>query len=73
MTKLSIILTDKKMTQRDLQRAIIHKYGFKIGDDRISRMVTGRMTNVSLKTAKIIADTLDVKIDDITEIDVVKQ
>ena len=71
MTKLSIILTKRGMTQRDLQRAIMSKYGFKMGDDRISKMVAGKITNVSLRTAKMIADTLDVKIDDIAEIEIV--
>jgi DNA-binding Xre family transcriptional regulator len=56
------------MTQRDLQRAIFNTYGIKIGDDRISRMVNGVLKNVQLSTAKLIADTLNVTIDDIVEL-----
>lgn len=67
-TKLASILEQKKMTQRDLQRAIHEKYGFKLGDDRISRICTGRMKNYHTNTAIMIATTLDVKVDDILEI-----
>ena len=68
MTKLQKILTDRQMSQRDLQRAIIDTYGIKIGDDRISKMVNGRLVNYHLKTAKMIADTLNVKLDSIIEL-----
>ena len=67
MTKLFKVLISKDMTQRDLQRAIVEKHNFFIGDDRISRMVTGRLTNYHVSTASIIADTLEVKLDDIVE------
>jgi DNA-binding Xre family transcriptional regulator len=68
MTKLSRILKERKMTQRDLQRAIFDTYAVKIGDDRISRMVNGALKNIHLATAKLIADTLNVTIDDIVEL-----
>ena len=67
MTKLSIILIEKGMTQRDLQRAIIEKHKVKYGDDRISKMVSGKLTNYQVNTARIIADTLEVKLDEIIE------
>lgn len=67
MTKLANILIEKKMLQRDLQRAIIEKFGIKLGDDRISRLVNGKMKNYHIKTAKIIADTLGCTVDDIIE------
>lgn len=63
-----MILIDRGMTQRDLQRAIYEKFDILIGDDRISRMVNGKLTNYQLQTAKVIADTLEVKIDDIVEL-----
>mgnify|MGYP003348356406 CR=1 FL=1 len=56
------------MSQRDLQREILDSYGFKIGDDRISKMVNGKLTNYHIRTAKLIADTLNVSLDDIVEI-----
>jgi transcriptional regulator with XRE-family HTH domain len=68
MTKIAIILSQKGMTQRDLQRAILNKHGIKYGDDRISRIVNGKVTNYTLLTAKILADTLGVTIDDIVEL-----
>jgi DNA-binding Xre family transcriptional regulator len=65
MTKLQQLLIDKEMTQRDLQRAILEKENVFIGDDRISKLVNGVQKNVTMKTAKLVADTLGVKIDDI--------
>ena len=67
MTKLAIILAERGMSQRDLQRAIEEQYGFKIGDDRISKMVNGKLVNYHIQTAKLIADSLNVKIDDIVD------
>lgn len=68
MTKLAKLLADRSMSQRDLQRAIQDKYGVKIGDDRISKIYTGRMKNYQLKTAFLIADTLEVTLNDIVEL-----
>jgi DNA-binding Xre family transcriptional regulator len=65
MTKLQQLLIDKEMTQRDLQRAILEKENVFIGDDRISKLVNGVQKNVTMKTAKLVSDTLGVKIDDI--------
>jgi DNA-binding Xre family transcriptional regulator len=67
MTKIAKILTDRGMTQRDLQRAIMAKFDVFIGDDRISKLYNGKLINYHLKTAKMIADTLEVTIDDISE------
>jgi len=67
MTKLAKILIRKKMSQRDLQRAIFDKCNVFIADDRISKMVNGILTNYHVNTAKILADALEVKIDDIIE------
>ena len=67
MTKLQQLLIDKEMTQRDLQRAILDKQNVFIGDDRISKLVNGVQKNVTMKTAKLVSDTLGVKIDDIVE------
>jgi DNA-binding Xre family transcriptional regulator len=68
MTKLAKLLEDRGWTQRDLQREIFELYNFKIGDDRISRMVNGKLLNYHLHTARMIADALQVTIDDIVEI-----
>jgi len=67
MTKLATLLNGRGMTQRDLQRAIKAKFGAHIGDDRISKIYTGRLTNYHLKTAVMISQALDVRIDDIVE------
>ena len=62
-----MILKWNLMTQRDLQRAIQERFGVKLGDDRISKMVSGKLKNYHIHTAKMIAETLDVSIDDIVE------
>jgi transcriptional regulator with XRE-family HTH domain len=67
MTKLQTILNSKGMSQRDLQRAIKSKFNILLGDDRISKMVSGKLSNYHVNTAKLIAQTLDVSIDDIVE------
>ena len=67
MTKLAKLLEDRGWTQRDLQREILDRYNFKLGDDRISRMVNGKLTNYHLNTAKMVADALQVTIDDIID------
>jgi len=67
-TKLSSILNDRGMTQRDLQRLIEESQGVFLGDDRISKMVSGKLINIHLRTAKLIADTLEVTIDDICDL-----
>jgi hypothetical protein len=56
------------MTQRDLQRLIEESQGVFLGDDRISKMVSGKLINIHLRTAKLIADTLEVTIDDICDL-----
>jgi len=68
MTKLTKILIDRGMSQRDLQRAIFEKHGILLGDATISRIVNGIKRNYHLTTAKIISDTLGVTIDQIIEL-----
>lgn len=65
MTKLAKILEDKKMTYRDFQMTVYEKTGYYIGFDRISRIVNGKQPDIMLSTAKKIAESLDVKLEDI--------
>jgi RNase P/RNase MRP subunit POP5 len=67
MTKLCIILIERGMKQKDLQKAIWDSQGVHIGDYRISKMVNGLLTNYHIRTAKLIANTLGVTIDEIVE------
>jgi hypothetical protein len=67
MTKLEQLLIIKDMTNRDLQKAILQKHGVLIGEDRISKMVNGLLINIHINTAKLIATTLGVSIDDIVD------
>lgn len=66
-TKIAKLLKERAMTQRDLQRAIFNMHGIKIGDDRISKICTGRLKNYHTNTAIIIASALNVRVDDILE------
>ena len=73
MTKLENLLNERGMTQADLMRAITTKTGFQIGRDRISKIVNGKLVNYTIETAAMIAETLEVKIDDIVEIKKVRK
>jgi transcriptional regulator with XRE-family HTH domain len=79
ITKLQQILLDRGMTQADLMRAITEKTGFQVGRDRISRIVNGNLTNYTIETAVMIAESLTampnvrgrckkVRVDDIIEL-----
>lgn len=72
-TKLEQILIDRSMSQGDLVRLIKAKSGFKIGRDRISKICTGRLKNYSVETAKMIAEALEVSMDDIVEFENVQK
>lgn len=66
-TKLGKLLDERNITQADFRRLIEDKTGVVIGADRISKMVTGRLQNYSLYTARVISESLGVTIDDIVE------
>ena len=72
-TKLEQILIERGMSQGDLMRLIKQKSGFKIGRDRISKITTGRMKNYSLETAVMIAEALEVPVDEIVELKNIKK
>jgi DNA-binding Xre family transcriptional regulator len=72
-TKLEQILIERGMSQGDLMRLIKQKSGFKIGRDRISKITTGRMKNYSLETAVMIAEALEISVDDIVELKNIKK
>lgn len=72
-TKIELILNKRDLSQTDLQSLIQNKSGFKIGRDRISKIVTGKIKNYTLETAKMIAEALDVKIDDIVELENIRK
>lgn len=66
VTNIEAILTERGLTQTDLYN-LIKDGGNEIGKDRISRIVSGKLTNYHTSTAKILANALGVKIDDIIE------
>lgn len=72
-TKLESLLLQRNLSQGDLIRLIYDKSGFKIGRDRISKICTGRMKNYTMETAVMIAEALDVKVDDIVELRDIKK
>lgn len=67
MTKLHKLLIQRGMTQRELRQMVIDKTGVDIQLYRISKIVTGQLTNYFTDTAKAIATALDVSIEDILE------
>jgi DNA-binding Xre family transcriptional regulator len=72
-TKIEKILRERNMSQGDLVRLIKAKSGFKIGRDRISKICTGRLTNYTVETARMISEALEVPMDDIVQIENVKK
>jgi DNA-binding Xre family transcriptional regulator len=72
-TKIEKILRERNMSQGDLVRLIKAKSGFKIGRDRISKICTGRLTNYTVETARMISEALQVPMDDIVQIENVKK
>ena len=67
-TKLEKILIERNMSQGELIRKIQENSGFKIGRDRISKICTGRLKNFTMETAVMIAEALQIKVDDIIEL-----
>lgn len=67
MTKLHKLLIQRGMTQRELRQSVIDKTGVDIQLYRISKIVTGQLTNYFTDTAKAIANALDVSIEEILE------
>lgn len=72
-TKLESILLERSLSQGDLMRLIYQRSGFKIGRDRISKICTGRLKNYTMETAVMIAEALDVPVDDIIELKDIKK
>ena len=67
MTKLQLILQQNDMSQAQLIELIKEKTGKTIGKDRISKICSGKITNYSLRTAKIISISLGIPIDKFIE------
>ena len=65
-TKLAKILREQNLTQNDLYYLIQSTTGKTIGFDRISKMVNGKL-NYTIETAKILAKTLSVTLDEIVD------
>ena len=66
VTKIQKILIERGLTQTDLYE-LIKDGGNEIGKDRINRIVNGKLTNFHTNTAKILANALGAKIDDVVE------
>jgi DNA-binding Xre family transcriptional regulator len=66
-TKIAKLLEHKGISQAELKRRIKETTGADIGADRISKICTGRLQNYTLYTAKVIAVTLGVPVDEIVE------
>ena len=67
MTKLHKILIRRGMTQTELAARVKEVTGVNIELYRMSKIVNGQMTNYFTSTAKAIAQTLQVPIEDILE------
>jgi len=66
-TKLQKLLMDMGISQTDLYYLIEYKTGKTIGMDRICKIVNGKQTNYNISTAKTIAETIGVTLNDIID------
>lgn len=64
-TKLSQILRSRNMNYREFQVLLWEKTGYYLGQDRISKITTGKQKDLLVSTAKKIAEALDVKLDEL--------
>lgn len=69
ITKLAQLLKDRSISQRELIKLIHFKYPDipQIGYDRMSKIVTGKVNNFSIKVPMRISKVLGVTIDEIIE------
>lgn len=72
-TKIEKLLRARNMSQGDLVRLIQAKSGFRVGRDRISKICTGRLTNYTVETARMISEALEVSMDEIVELENIKK
>jgi transcriptional regulator with XRE-family HTH domain len=66
-TKLQKLLIQRGLSQSDLQKRVHTKTGIKIEPYRVSKIVNGTITNYFTETARAIAKTLEVSIEEILE------
>jgi transcriptional regulator with XRE-family HTH domain len=66
-TKLQRLLIQRGLSQSDLQKKVHSKTGIKIEPYRVSKIVNGSITNYFTDTARAIATTLEVSIEEILE------
>lgn len=66
-TKLQKLLIQRGLSQSDLQKRVHSKTGIKIEPYRVSKIVNGTITNYFTETARAIAKTLEVSIEEILE------
>ena len=67
MTKIQAILKEREITPTQFQKLLIKKGNAKMGLCRISKLIHGKITNYTIKTAKSIAKSLDVTLNDIVD------
>lgn len=67
MTKIQAILKEREITPTQFQKLLLQKSKSKMGLCRISKLIHGKLTNYTIKTAKAIANSLDVTINDIVD------
>lgn len=69
-TKLQSLMDERGIIQAALAGMIYEKYGIEFGAYRISKMATGRLINVPVKTLVLLADVLEVPVGELIETDV---
>ena len=73
MTKLQKILNKKELSQGELISKISEKYGVKLTRSYVSKVCSGVITNYTVRTALMISETLEIKLDEIIDTKMKKQ
>jgi transcriptional regulator with XRE-family HTH domain len=68
-TRIQKILNKKGLTQGDLINKIKSETGFIFGRSYISKFCSGHIDNYTIKNAYLLSNSLEVKIDDIVEVE----
>lgn len=66
-TRLKQLMHERNISQLDLRDLIYERFGELYGPDRISNMVNGHNVNCTVRSYLLVAEVLQVPVDDILE------
>jgi hypothetical protein len=67
MNKIATILKERQITPTKFKHLLFEKSGADYGLCRVSKIINGKLPNMTIKTEKILANTLFLTINDIID------